>query len=247
MSNPNTSRVAVITGASRGLGETLARFLAGQGYHLILNARGGAALDHVVRSLDGYAVEVKAVAGDVAEPATRRAIAQLARTLGSVDILVNNASILGASPLVALADHPLESLEQLFRVNVIAPLALIQELLPLLKASHGLVVNISSDAAQGGYETWGGYGSTKAALDLISKTLANELSADGINVVSVDPGEMQTALYQEADPSADISGLPMPDATLPFWAWLFGQERAAINGGRYQAQAEQWEAAHEAR
>jgi len=245
MANQNTSRVAVITGASRGLGAALARFLAGQGYHLILNARGGAALDNVVRSLDGYNVEVKAVAGDIAEPATRRAIAQLARTLGGVDVLINNASILGASPLVPLAQHSLESLEALYRVNVIAPLALIQELLPLLKG--GLVVNISSDAAQGGYETWGGYGSTKAALDLISKTLANELAADAINVVSVDPGEMQTAMYQEADPSADISGLPTPDVTLPFWAWLFGQDRAAINGGRYQAQAEQWEAANEAR
>jgi NAD(P)-dependent dehydrogenase (short-subunit alcohol dehydrogenase family) len=244
MANQNTSRVAVITGASRGLGAALARFLAGQGYHLILNARGGAALDNVVRSLDGYNVEVKAVAGDIAEPATRRAIAQLARTLGGVDVLINNASILGASPLVPLAQHSLESLEVLYRVNVIAPLALIQELLPLLKG--GLVVNISSDAAQGGYETWGGYGSTKAALDLISKTLANEFAADSINVVSVDPGEMQTALYQEADPSADISGLPTPDVTLPFWAWLFGQDRAAINGGRYQAQAEQWEAANEA-
>jgi NAD(P)-dependent dehydrogenase (short-subunit alcohol dehydrogenase family) len=247
MTNQNTSRVAVITGASRGLGETLARFLAGQGYHLILNARGGAALDNVVRSLDGYDVEVKAVAGDVAEPSTRRAIAQLARTLGGVDLLINNASILGASPLVPLVNHPLESLERLFRINVIAPLALIQELLPLLKAHSGLVVNLSSDAAQGGYETWGGYGSTKAALDLISKTLASELEPDGVSVVSVDPGEMRTALYQEADPSADISGLPTTDVTLPFWAWLFGQEHTAINGGRYQAQADQWEAAHETR
>lgn len=247
MTDQNTSRVAVITGASRGLGETLARFLAGQGYHLILNARGGAALDNVIRSLDGYDVEVKAVAGDVAEPSTRRAIAQLARTLGGVDLLINNASILGASPLVPLANHPLDSLEKLFRVNVIAPLALIQELLPSLKAHSGLVVNISSDAAQGGYETWGGYGSTKAALDLISKTLASELEPDGVSVVSVDPGEMRTALYQEADPSADISGLPTPDITLPFWAWLFGQEHAAINGGRYQAQAEQWEAVNETR
>lgn len=247
MANTNTSRVAVITGASRGLGETLARFLAGQGYHLILNARGGAALDNVVRSLESYGVEVKAVAGDIAEPATRRAIAQLARTLGGVDVLVNNASILGVSPLVPLAEHPLDALAQLYRINVVAPLGLVQELLPLLKQRGGLVVNISSDAAQGGYETWGGYGGTKAALDLMSKTLAHELASDGVSVVSVDPGEMRTAMYQEADPSADISGLPLPDVTLPFWAWLFGQERATVNGGRYQAQAEQWEAAHEAR
>ena len=246
MTTPPNSRVAVITGASRGLGETLARFLAGQGYHLILNARGGASLDAVVRSLDGYNVEVKAVAGDVADASTRRAIAQLARSFGGLDVLVNNASILGVSPLVPLAQHPIESFDSLFRINVTAPLALIQELLPLLKQSKGIVVNISSDAAQGGYETWGGYGSTKAALDLISKTLANELAGDEINVVSVDPGEMQTAMYQEADPSADISGLPTPDVPLPFWEWLFGQERAAINGGRYRAQAEQWEAANEA-
>ena len=242
MSSEKTARVAVITGASRGLGEVLARFLAGQGYDLILNARGGAALDTVVRSLDSYKVQVKAIAGDISEPSTRRAIIQLANTLGGLDILINNASILGASPLVPLKDHALDALEGVYEVNVIAPLALIQSALPLLKASHGLVVNLSSDAAVGGYETWGGYGSSKAALDLISKTLANELKADHIAVVSVDPGEMQTALYQEADPKADISGLPRPDVTLPFWAWLFGQDRLAITGGRYQAQAEQWEA-----
>lgn len=238
----NKSRVAVITGASRGLGETLARFLAGQGYNLILNARGGAALDSTVRSLASYGVQVKAIAGDVAEPATRRAIVELARKLGGLDVLVNNASILGASPLVPLIDHPLAALADVYRVNVIAPLALIQEALPLLKASHGLIVNLSSDAAVGGYETWGGYGSSKAALDLISLTLSNELKDDGVSVVSVDPGEMRTTLYQESAPDSDISELPLPDVTLPFWAWLFGQRRAAISGGRYGAQGEQWQA-----
>lgn len=236
------SRVAVITGASRGLGETLARFLAGQGYDLILNARGGAALDAAVRSLANFGVEVKAIAGDVADASTRRAIAELARKLGGVNILVNNASVLGASPLVPLTEQPLDALEAAYRVNVIAPLALVQEMLPLLKASRGLVVNLSSDAAVGGYETWGGYGGTKAALDLISKTLANELRDDGVSVVSVDPGEMRTALIQESDPSADFSSLPSPDVTIPFWAWLFGQDGAAVSGGRYQAQGEQWEA-----
>ncbi len=229
------------------MGEVLARFLAGQGYNLILNARGGAALDAVVRSLASYRVEVKAIAGDVAEPSTRRAIAQLARTLGGLDILINNASILGASPLVTLAQLPLDALEDVYEVNVIAPLALVKEALPLLQQSHGLVVNISSDAALGGYETWGGYGSSKAALDLISRTLANELKDDGVAVVSVDPGDMRTQMQQDSSPGADISGIPTPDVTLPFWAWLFGQDRMAITGGRYQAQAEQWEAVHETR
>lgn len=168
MNREISTHVAVITGASRGLGEVLARFLAGQGYHLILNARGGAVLDAVVRSLAGYDVQVKAIAGDIVEPSTRRAIVQLAKTLGGLDILINNASIIGVSPLVPLADHPLDALEAVYRANVVAPLALIQEALPLLKQHGGLVVNISSDAARGGYETWGGYGSSKAALDLIS-------------------------------------------------------------------------------
>ncbi len=244
MTTQSNSRVAVITGASRGLGETLARFLAGQGYNLILNARGGAALDSVVRSLASYNVEVKAIAGDVSEPSTRRAIVELARRLGSLDILINNASILDASPLVPLVDLSLDALEDVFEVNVIAPLALVQEALPLLKASHGLIVNVSSDAALGGYATWGGYGSSKAALDLISKTLANELRASAVAVVSVDPGEMRTQMQQESQPTADISGIPAPDVTLPFWAWLFGQDRMAVSGGRYQAQSEQWEAAN---
>ncbi|MCC6803002.1 MAG: SDR family oxidoreductase [Anaerolineae bacterium] len=246
MNREISPHVAVITGASRGLGEVLARFLAGQGYHLILNARGGAALDAVVRSLAGYDVQVKAIAGDVAEPSARRAIVQLAKALGGLDILINNASILGASPLVPLAQHPLDALEDVYRANVIAPLALVQEALPLLKASHGLVVNISSDAARGGYETWGGYGSSKAALDLISLTLANELKGEGVSVVSVDPGDMRTDMHQAAYLGQDISDRPLPDVTLPFWAWLFGQDRMAISGGRYQAQSEQWEAAHEA-
>lgn len=245
MNREISPHVAVITGASRGLGEVLARFLAGQGYHLILNARGGGTLDAVVRSLAGYDVQVKAIAGDIAEPSTRRAIVQLAKTLGGLDILINNASLLGASPLVPLTEHRLDALEAVFRANVIAPLALIQEALPLLKSSHGLVVNVSSDAARGGYETWGGYGSSKAALDLISLTLANELKADGVSVVSVDPGDMRTDMHQAAYLGEDISDRPLPDVTLPFWAWLFGQDRMAISGGRYQAQSEQWEAAHE--
>jgi NAD(P)-dependent dehydrogenase (short-subunit alcohol dehydrogenase family) len=242
MTNQTSSRVAVITGASRGLGEVLARFLAGQGYNLILNARGGAALDSVVRSLGSYNVQVKAIAGDVADPSTRRAIVQLARTLGGLDVLVNNASVLGVSPLVPLTQHPLTALETVYRVNVIAPLALVQEALPLLKQSKGLVINISSDAAKGGYEGWGGYGSSKAALDLLSLTLANELKADSVAVVSVDPGDLRTELHQEAYLGEDISDRPLPDVTVPFWAWLFGQDHAAISGGRYQAQSEQWEA-----
>ena len=162
---------------------------------------------------------------------------------GRLDILVNNASELGPSPLPTLADYPLDKLAQVFNVNVIAPVALVQATLPLLKTGGGLVINISSDAAIGGYETWGGYGASKAALDLISFTLANELKDSGVAVVSVDPGDLRTDMHQAAYPGQDISDRPTPDVTLPFWAWLLGQDRAAVTGHRFSAQSDKWEVA----
>jgi NAD(P)-dependent dehydrogenase (short-subunit alcohol dehydrogenase family) len=156
---------------------------------------------------------------------------------------VNNASTLGATPLQPLAEYPLEDLEQTLKTNLIAPLGLVQETLTLLKQSGGLVVNISSDAALGGYPGWGGYGASKAALDLVSLTLANELHQEGVGVVSVDPGDMRTQMQQEAFPDEDISDRPLPVVTIPFWAWLFGQEPLAVTGRRYKAQSEQWEVA----
>ena len=245
MTQINSSRVTVITGASRGLGEVLAHFMAGQGYHLVLTARGADALARLAESLGAFGVQVKTVAGDVSDPAHRRQIVEAARSLGGLDVLVNNASDLGVSPLPALVDYPLDELTRVFQINVVAPLALVQDALPLLKASGGLVINLSSDAAKGGYEGWGVYGASKAALDLISLTLANELRAEGISVVAVDPGDMRTDMHQQAYPGEDISDRPLPDVTLPFWAWLFGQDRAALSGGRYSAQAEHWEVAHE--
>lgn len=239
--NNNAAPVALITGASRGLGEVLAHFLAGQGYNLILTARRADVLDNAAHALDQYGGKVLVLAGDVAEADHRHKLAQAAESLGRLDILVNNASILGPTPLLTLDRYPLDELQAVYTANVFAPLGLVQETLPLLKASSGLVINISSDAAVGGYETWGGYGSSKAALDLISKTLAHELAGVNVSVVSVDPGDMRTDMNQAANSGSDISGLPLPDATLPFWAWLLGQDRTAISGGRYQAQAERWE------
>jgi len=139
-----------------------------------------------------------------------------------------------------LADYPLEGLRRAFEVNTFAPVALVQTLLPFLSTAKGLVVNISSDAAVGGYEGWGGYGASKAALDLISQTLANELQTENIGVVSVDPGDMRTAMQQDAFPDEDISDRPLPNTTLPFWAWLFGQDPAAVSGQRFMAQSEKW-------
>lgn len=235
-------RTALITGASKGLGYTLANFLSGQGYDLILTARRADELEVASTRLRAAGGQVIAIPGDVANSAHREALIEAARGLGRLDLLVNNASILGPAPMPTLADFPLDALRQVFEVNVIAPVALVQAALPLLKASGGLVVNLSSDAARGGYETWGGYGASKAALDLISLTLANELEEMGVSAVAVDPGDMRTEMADIAF-EGDIENRPLPEVTLPFWAWLLGQEPRAVSGRRYEAQGEQWEVA----
>lgn len=234
------ANIALITGASRGLGRTLAHFLAAQGTDLVLTARGARALEETAQELAVYGRRVVSLPGDVADAGHRQRLAQAAADLDGLDLLLNNASILGPAPLPALADTPLEALEQVLEVNTLAPLGLVQATLPLLLHRRGLVVNLSSDAATGGYAGWGAYGASKAALDLLSLTLANELAGEGVTVVSVDPGDMRTQMHQDAFPGEDISDRPLPEATLPFWAWLLGQERGAIHGKRLRAQAEVW-------
>ncbi len=236
------TKTALVTGASRGLGEVVATFLARAGYELVLTARRADVLEEVARRL-GEHTKVVAIPGDVADAEHRRALHAAIHEHGGLDILVNNASQLCPSPMPDLADYQLDELEHVFRVNVVAPIGLVQELIWHLRARGGLVVNISSDAAVGAYEGWGGYGASKAALDLVSRTLAQELRADGIGVVAVDPGDMRTDMHQAAFPGEDISDRPLPEITVPFWAWLFGADRESINGGRFQAQGERWEIA----
>ncbi|MGH7481558.1 MAG: SDR family NAD(P)-dependent oxidoreductase [Longimicrobiales bacterium] len=235
--------VALITGASRGLGAALAEFLAGQGWDLVLTARGEEALAETAGWLAKYDVRVVAIAGDVTDVAHRRRLAGAAADLGGLDLQVNNASALGPSPLPPLERYPLDALGDVFAVNVLAPLALVQLTLPLLERSGGLVVNVSSDAAVAGYPGWGGYGASKAALDLVSRTLGNELAERGVATVAVDPGDLRTRMHQDAYPGEDITDRPLPEVTIPFWAWLLGQERSRINGRRYRAQADTWEVA----
>ena len=241
---PNRSapsqKVALITGASRGLGRVFAGFVAKQGYALILTARGDSELRAAADELAPLAA-ISAFPGDVTDVGHRRRILEAAERWGRLDVLVNNASELGDSPLPPLNLASVQTFRRVLEVNTLAPLALVQEALPLLARSHGLVVNISSDAAVGGYPGWGIYGASKAALDLVSKTLAEELRPKGVSVVSVDPGDMRTKMHQDAYPGQDISDRPLPDVTLPFWAWLLSQEPMKVSGMRYQAQAPLWE------
>ena len=223
--------VALITGASRGFGRAVAAALSREGWRLILDARGGYDLERA-RSALPYPSNAVAIPGDVTDAAHRAALASAVAQEGRLDLLVNNASELGPSPLVPLSSHPLDELEYVYRVNVVAPLALTQALLPALRASHGAVVNISSDAAVEAYEGWGGYGSSKAALDQVSAVLAAE--EPNVRVYALDPGDMRTAMHQRAYPGEDISDRPEPEVAAPAVLRLLSERPAS---GRYRASA----------
>ncbi len=219
-------RVAIITGASRGLGLEIARAYASRGARLVLAARRDA-LDAAARELAAR-TEVLAVALDVSEDA-ERLVAAAHERFGRVDVLVNNASELGPSPMPQLASYPWSQLERVLRVNVLAPLHLTQLVLPgMLARGEGVIINVTSDAGLEAYPGWGGYGASKAALEHVSRTLAAELEGTGIRVYSVDPGDMNTAMHQLAEPGVDPSGLPGPEVAAPAFVWLVERESAAF-------------------
>jgi NAD(P)-dependent dehydrogenase (short-subunit alcohol dehydrogenase family) len=231
-----SNRVAIVTGASRGLGLVIARVLAGRGYALVIGARDGEALRRAAESLSADGSRVAAVDGDITDPSARQRLINAARQSGGLDLLVNNASELGGiGPLV---EFEVQRFGRIFPVNVGAPLALIQLAVPLLAERRGLIVNITSDAATGAYAGWGPYGASKAALELLTRTLATELRDEGVSAVLVDPGDMRTHMHQEAFPLEDISDRPLPDVTVPFWNWLFDQDPEAVRGERFAAQQE---------
>ena len=218
--------LAVITGASRGLGLALARALARAGFALVIDARGAEDLRRAADELSAL-TEVVAIAGDVADPAHRAVL--IASASERIDVLVNNASVLGPSPQPALADYPLGELGRVFDVNVFAPLALTQLALPSM-SDGGRILNITSDAAAEPYPGWGGYGSSKAALEQVSAILAAEHPS--LRVYTVDPGDMRTRMHQEAFPDEDISDRPPPEESVPGLLELITGE---VPSGRYQA------------
>jgi NAD(P)-dependent dehydrogenase (short-subunit alcohol dehydrogenase family) len=223
-------RTALITGASRGLGLALARALAQRGWTLILDARGAGALEAAAGELARQTL-VTALAGDVADQEHRATLAGAARQAGGLDAVVNNASLLGPSPQPALLDYPLEVLAEVYRANVLAPLGVLQAVRRELKPG-ARILNITSDAAVEPYEGWGGYGSSKAALEQLSAILAAENPQ--LRVYWVDPGDMRTQMQQEAYPGEDISDRPPPEESVPGLLALLEGE---LPSGRYQARA----------
>lgn len=233
------NRVGLITGASRGLGRALALALAGRGWSLVVDARGEAALTQVAEELRSAALDpaggggsehIRALSGDVADPEHRRRMAEAVSDLGGLDALVHNASLLGPSPQPTLRDYPLDVLEQVYRVNVFAPLALTQTLLPLLRP-RARILAITSDAAREPYEGWGGYGSSKAALEQLANILAAEHSE--LRVYRIDPGDMRTQMHQEAFPGEDISDRAAPEDRVPGLLRLLEED---LPSGRYEAE-----------
>jgi len=222
--------VGIITGASRGLGLALARDLAAAGWTLVIDARDPKPLDAATAELS-RSTTVVASAGDVSDTAHRAELVDAAATLGGLDLLVNNASVLGPSPQPRLAEYPIDVLATVYNVNVLAPLALVQRALPLLRRSEAAtIVDITSDAGVEAYEGWGGYGSSKAALDQVGNILAAE--EPDVRVYTFDPGDMRTQMHQEAFPDEDISDRPEPESVVPALRALLRDRPAS---GRYRA------------
>jgi NAD(P)-dependent dehydrogenase (short-subunit alcohol dehydrogenase family) len=226
----HSSRTALITGASRGLGLALARRLARDGWTLIIDARGAEALEAARIELAELSRAI-AIAGDVADEEHRRALVEAVRDASGLDALVNNASILGPSPQPQLLDYPLDALKEVYHVNTIAPLVLIHAVRPELKPG-ARIVNVTSDAGVEPYPGWGGYGSSKAALEHLSAILAAENPS--LRVYWVDPGDMRTQMHQEAFPGEDISDRPLPEESVPGLIELLEDD---LPSGRYEARA----------
>lgn len=234
-------KVALITGASRGLGRALALAYAAEGADLVINSRATSAaeLEQVRAAVEAAGVRVLAVTADVSGRADveRLAATALAR-FGRVDVLVHNASALGPTPMPYLSDYPPDAWDEVLRTNVTGPFLLTRALVgQMIARGTGVVINVSSDAGVVGYPTWGAYGVSKAALDQLTRTWAAELEGTGVRVVSVDPGNMDTAMHRAAEPEEDAAQWVSPERVTEPFVWLASDAAAGVTGRRFEAQA----------
>jgi NAD(P)-dependent dehydrogenase (short-subunit alcohol dehydrogenase family) len=234
MSTPLIPHVALITGSSQGLGLSIARLFAERGIGLVLTARHAEPLEAARSELENL-TRVVALAGDVADAQhVQRLVSTAYDTFGFIDILINNASELGPTPMPELTDLDPDTFTRILEVNLVAPLRLIRHVVPgMLARGDGLIINVTSDAGVQAYPTWGGYGASKAGLEHLSRVLAVELEGTGVRVYVVDPGDMDTAMHRAAEPGVDLSHLPTPDLVAPAFVDLLDEP---ARSGRFEAQ-----------
>jgi NAD(P)-dependent dehydrogenase (short-subunit alcohol dehydrogenase family) len=233
-------KVCLVTGASRGLGRALAVEFARRGAQLVINSRPSSrqALDETEAQVKGLGAQVLSVPADVSSRAdVERLAGEAMARFHRVDVLVNNASALGPTPMPYLLDYPLEDFEAVLRTNLVGPFQLTRALVgQMLAQKSGSIINLSSDAGVVGYATWGAYGVSKAALDQLTRTWAAELEGTGVRANSVDPGDMDTAMKRASEPDGDASGWAKPETVTPVFVYLASDESAAVNGQRFNAQ-----------
>jgi NAD(P)-dependent dehydrogenase (short-subunit alcohol dehydrogenase family) len=233
----NSNTVVLITGSSKGLGRALAHAYADAGARVVINARVEAALEETRKELEAKGAQVLAVAADATRPTDiERLVKQAIDRFGRIDILINSAGILGPSPRPNLADFVASDLAELFRANTIGPILMTQAVLPhMLHQKSGLIINVTSDAGQTGYPGWGGYGATKAALELVTESWAAELEGTGVRVNAVNPGDLKTEMHQLAFPGEDISDRLDPFTVTDVFVWLATEAATNVSGQRYDA------------
>ncbi len=231
--------VVLITGSSKGLGRALAHAYADAGARVVINARGADALESTKRELDAKSAQVLAVVADATQPGEIARLVQAAQErFGRIDVLINNAGILGPSPRPNMLDFASADLAEIFRANVIGPVQVTQAVLPLMLAQgSGAIINVTSDAGQTGFPGWGGYGAAKAALELITESWAAELEGAGVRVNAVNPGDLQTEMHQLAFPGEDISDRLDPFTVTDVFIWLASDAARDITGQRFDAPA----------
>lgn len=228
----------MITGASKGLGRALTLAFAKQGAKLAICARTEAPLEKVKQEVKGLGAEVLAVCADVSNLRdVERFVALAEAAYGKIDVLINNASILGPSPMPLLLDYPEEDFAEVLRVNAVSPFLVTRRVIPgMLERNQGSIINVTSEAGNVGYAGWGAYGISKFAVEGLTQTWAVELSATNVRVNMVDPGEMDTEMHRLAVPDCDYR-LPDPEDVVGVFLYLASDQAAEMNGQRLTAQS----------